>query len=136
MHRTLAAIAALLVCLSTAQATEAKIVDHPAGCPRVRFCGCGASVYLFGKPIRDLFLASNWRKFPAAEPAPRMAAWRPGHVFVIVQVIDKKTVLAYDANSGRHKTRIHQRKLAGYRVVNPHGSRQFASAETTYSPSP
>lgn len=102
------------------------VVAHPSGCPWRAFCGCGASVRLFGHPVRSLYLAANWLRFPQASPAPGMAAARYGHVFVIERVVGPGRVLAYDANSGRHLTRIHERSLAGYRVVNPHG-RAFAS---------
>ena len=57
------------------------IGGRPAGCPRA-FCGCGASLRLFGRIIPSLNLASNWFRFPRAAPAPRMAAVRRHHVFV------------------------------------------------------
>lgn len=99
--------------------SDARVVAHPAGCPRTRFCGCGVSVRVFGHPKRELFLAANWRKFPPASPAPGMVAWRYGHVFYIEQAHGDGTATVYDPNSGRHLTRIHRRSLAGYRVVNP-----------------
>lgn len=101
--------------------SEATIVSHPAGCPRVAFCGCGASVRSFGRPVRSLYLAANWLRFPRANPAPGMAAARRGHVFVLEQHLGGSTWLAYDANSGGHQTRIHARSIAGYVIVNPHG---------------
>jgi len=107
---------------------ERGIVGHPAGCPHRAFCGCGASVEVFGHSIRDLWLAANWYRFPRAAPAPGMVAVRRHHVFVIREVLGGNMVLAYDANSGGRQTRIHQRSLAGYTVVNPHGSR-YASAQ-------
>lgn len=107
-----------------------QVVNHPAGCPRVAFCGCGTSLFLLGKAVAQggLAIAANWLGFPAAEPAPGMAAARRGHVFAIVKVIKPGVVLAYDPNSGRHQTRLHVRSLRGYRVVNPHGSNRYASA--------
>jgi len=99
----------------------ATILPHPSGCPRRLFCGCGAAVEVFGRPIRDLWLAANWLKFPRTSPAPGMVAARRGHVFVIKQVLGDGRVLAYDANSGGRKTRLHARSLAGFVVVNPHG---------------
>ncbi len=102
-------------------AGPSEIVPHPAGCPRVAFCGCGAAVHLLGAPIRALWLAANWFKFPRAAPAPGMAAVRQHHVFAIERVLGNGLVLAYDANSGGHLTRIHVRSLAGYRVVDPRG---------------
>lgn len=106
---------------------DAQIVSHPSGCPARAFCGCGASVEVFGRSIRELWLASNWFRFPPAAPAPGMVAVRRHHVFVIREVIGPGLVLAYDANSGGRQTRIHPRSLAGYSVRNPRGS-SYASA--------
>jgi hypothetical protein len=103
------------------QARQATILPHPAGCPRRAFCGCGAAVEVFGRPIRSLWLAANWLRFPRASPAPGMVAARRGHVFVIRQVLGGGRVLAYDANSGGRKTRLHVRSLAGFVVVDPSG---------------
>src|SRR5262245_24820843 len=51
----------------------AVVNRRPQGCPRA-FCGCEASLYLFGKIRPELNLASNWvRKFPRTPPAPGMA---------------------------------------------------------------
>ena len=101
---------------------EGVIGGRPAGCPR-RYCGCGVSLKVFGKIIPELNLALNWkRKFPRTSPAPGMVAARSGHVFYIVSVIDSSTVVAYDPNSGGGRTRVHERSLRGYTVVNPHGS--------------
>lgn len=101
-------------------AEDEGVVPHPAGCPHTAFCGCGASVEIFGKPIRELYLAANWFKFPRTSPAPGMVAVRQHHVFVIRAVHGDGTVLAYDANSGGHKTRVHTVSLNGFSVRNPH----------------
>ena len=100
-------------------------LPHPAGCPRIAFCGCGAAVEIFGRPIRELWLVAKWWIFPLATPAPGMVAIRHDghHIFVIREVHGDGTVLAYDANSGGHRTRIHTVSLRGYSVRNPHGSR-------------
>jgi hypothetical protein len=95
------------------------IIAHPSGCPRVAFCGCGAAVRLFGAPIRSLWRAANWLRFPPAAPRPDMAAVRPHHVMVILAYHGGGMATVYDANSGGHRTRIHERSLAGFRVVNP-----------------
>jgi hypothetical protein len=91
---------------------------RPAGCPR-SFCGCGASLRVFGRIVPGLNLASNWLRFPRTAPAPGMVAARHGHVFVLEQHVEGDRWMAYDANSGGHATRIHARSLRGYRVVNP-----------------
>jgi hypothetical protein len=94
---------------------------RPAGCPR-SFCGCGASLRVFGRIVPGLNLASNWLRFPRAAPAPGMVAARRGHVFVLEQHVEGDSWMAYDANSGGHATRIHARSLRGYAVVNPRGA--------------
>lgn len=94
-------------------------VAHPAGCPRRAFCGCGASVHVFGHSVRHLWLAANWFRFPAAAPAPGMAAVRRHHVFVLMSHVAGSTWLSYDANSGGHRTRIHSRSIRGYSIRNP-----------------
>ena len=104
-----------------------QVIPHPAGCAWRAFCGCGASVEIFGHPVRELYLAANWRKFPSASPAPGMAAWRNGHVFIIRSVNGDGTVVAIDHNSGGHLSRIHTVSLRGMHVVNPRGAMQHAA---------
>lgn len=98
------------------------VVAHPGGCPARAFCGCGASVRVFGHPVRELYLSSNWLiRFPRAAPGPGMVAARRGHVFVLERHVSGDIWLAYDANSGGHQTRVHERSVAGFAIVNPHG---------------
>jgi len=99
-----------------------EIVAHPAGCPRVAFCGCGASVEVFGHSVRALWLAAAWLRFPPAAPAPGMAAVRAHHVMIIREYLGDGRALVYDANSGGHRTRVHVVSLRGYRIRNPHGA--------------
>lgn len=106
------------------------IVSHPSGCPRIAFCGCGVSVKVFGHPVRSLFLASNWFRFPRAIPGPGMVAVRNHHVMLILAYDANGNATVYDPNSGGHLTRIHQHTLAGYRIVNPNS---YASASTIHS---
>lgn len=101
---------------------QVQILPHPAGCPRRAFCGCGAAVKIFGRPVRELWLARAWFKFPRAAPGPGMVAVRRHHVFVIEQMISPTMALAYDANSGRHLTRRHVRSIAGFSIHNPRRS--------------
>ena len=97
----------------------AQILPHPPGCPRRLFCGCGAAVEVFGRPVRNLWLAANWLKFPPAAPAPGMVAARSGHVMVIRQYLGNNRALVYDANSGGGLTRVHVRSLSGFSIRNP-----------------
>ena len=98
---------------------SAEVVSgRPSGCPR-SFCGCGASLRVFGRIVPGLNLAANWLRFPRTAPAPGMVAARNGHVFVLEAHVEGDTWMAYDANSGGHATRIHARSLHGYTVVNP-----------------
>lgn len=97
---------------------DAVIVPHPEGCPRRLFCGCGVSVKAFGKPIRELFLASNYGYyFNPGEFAPGNAAWQSGHVVYILGGT-QSDALIYDPNSGNGKTRIHRRDLSRYRIAD------------------
>lgn len=106
--------------LAVAMALPAPVrLEHPAGCPRRAFCGCGAAVRIYGWPVRELWLAANWLKFPRAEPAAGMVAVKRHHVFVLERHLGGATWLAYDANSGRHATQLHARSIAGFRIVNP-----------------
>jgi hypothetical protein len=99
-----------------------EIVAHPAGCPRSAYCGCGAAVRVFGHSVRELWLAANWFRFPRTAPAPGMAAVRRHHVMVLEADLGGGVWQVFDANSGHHLTRVHARSLAGYVVVNPHGT--------------
>jgi hypothetical protein len=95
---------------------------RPSECPR-SFCGCEASLYVFGHVRPDLNLASNWmRKFPRSSPAPGMAAVRHHHVFVLMTQVDGNNWLVHDGNSGHGLTREHVRSISGYTVVNPRGT--------------
>lgn len=93
---------------------------RPHGCPR-RYCGCGASLHIFGRIIPRLNLAANWLRFPRAAPAPGMVAARRHHVFVLKRHIRGKIWLVHDSNSGRGKTRVHPRSIAGFTIVDPRG---------------
>lgn len=108
-------------------ARQGVILAHPSGCPRVSFCGCGAAVRVFGRPIRSLWLAANWYRFPHAQAAPGMAAVRRHHVFVLEAPIGGSVWQVYDANSGHHTTRIHARSIAGFTIVNPKAYRLASS---------
>lgn len=107
--------------ISRSVASSEVIGGLPPGCPSA-FCGCCASLHLFGRIIPSLNLAANWFRFPRAAPAPRMAAVRRHHVFVLEQHISGNVWLAFDANSGGHATRLHARSIAGYVIVNPSGA--------------
>ena len=110
---------------------DTKIVgSRPTGCPYA-FCGCEASIYLFGHIKKDLNLAANWiRKFPRAHPAPGMAAARNHHVMVLMSHVEGSNWLVHDGNSGGHLTREHVVDISPYTVVDPHGN-AMARAEVT-----
>lgn len=123
-------VAALFcACMVAPAKAETRFIPHPAGCPRVAFCGCGASVEVFGKPIRSLYLSTAWFRFPRSDPSAGKVAVRRGHVFVLREHVAGKVWRVYDANSGGGKTRIHNRSISGWTIVNPHGgSSQIAHA--------
>jgi hypothetical protein len=117
----LSRVISINVTMTRGAARSARLA-HPPGCPRRAFCGCGAAVRIFGRPVRALWLAANWLRFPRAAPAPGMAAVRRHHVFVLERYLSGNTWLAYDANVGRHATVMHPRSIAGYAIVDPRGA--------------
>jgi hypothetical protein len=101
----------------------AVIGRRPAGCPHA-FCGCEASLYLFGEIRRDLNLAANWiMKFPRTAPAPGMVAARNHHVMVLISHAGGNSWLVHDGNSGGGLTREHVVSISNYVIVDPRGSR-------------
>ena len=106
---------------SLSPSAPAIVVGHPAGCPARAFCGCGAAVRVFGSPVRSLWLAANWFRFPRTSPAPGTVAVRAHHVMVLEADLGGGVWQVYDANSGGHATRVHARSIAGYVIVNPRG---------------
>jgi hypothetical protein len=123
---TLIAISILFAALPAFAGERGTLLPHPAGCPRVAFCGCGASADLYGRQVRSLWLASAWFKFPRARPARNMAAVRRHHIFVLKQHVRGNVWLVADYNSGGHKSRLHQRSIAGYAIVDPFAHSRFA----------
>jgi hypothetical protein len=116
LHPMVAALGAGLVHML--QSTE----SHPAGCPARAFCGCGVSERVFGHPVRSLWLAANWYRFPRTYAHAGAVAVRAHHVFYIEQAYGDGTALAYDPNSGGHLTRVHRVSLSGYAIVEPRGA--------------
>ena len=94
---------------------------RPDGCPHA-FCGCEASLYVFGHIRSELNLASNWAKFPRTSPAPGMAAVRNHHVVVLMSHVEGSNWMVHDGNAGGGVTREHIISISGYIVVNPRGS--------------
>lgn len=92
---------------------------HPAGCPWTAFCGCGVSVRVFGHPVRDLYLAANWYRYPRAARVPGNVIVRPHHVKYI-ESVENGVLMCYDPNSGGHLTRL-QPCGEGGTAVNPRG---------------
>lgn len=104
--------------IATAEDAGKVVGGRPSGCPH-SFCGCAASIRVFGHIVPGLNLAANWLRFPRTSPAPGMVAARHGHVFVLEQHVGGDVWMAYDGNSGGRATRVHARSLRGYAVVNP-----------------
>jgi hypothetical protein len=102
----------------TTKVTKESSGGRPSGCPHA-FCGCEASLFRFGRIIPQLNLATNWRRFPRAAPAPGMATVRSGHVTILEQHVAGDIWKVHDGNSGGHVTREHPRSIAGYIIVDP-----------------
>lgn len=107
------ALSAFLLLASTSIATAERFLPHPSGCPKVRFCGCGAMKHL-GLTDKRLWKAANWpRYYHGSTP---VAVW-PGHVAVIDRMTGSNTAMLYDYNSGGHRSRYHERSLRGARII-------------------
>lgn len=121
---------------SDANGNAVILGGRPKGCPH-QFCGCEASLYVFGKIKPELNLAANWKKlFPRATPAPGMAAARSGHVMVLVSHIAGDQWLVHDGNSGGGLTRRHVRSIRGYVVVDPSAPRTRLTVQYRESNTP
>ena len=140
MTRLMAALAAFVVAFATVPAQakhrhhyrtqyteDGSYLPHPSGCPRIAFCACGAAVEIFGKPIRSLWPARAWYKFPRTMAASGMVGVRSHHVFVLREHVEGSVWLIADYNSGGHLSRLHQRSIDGYIIVNPHAGRYAAN---------
>ena len=97
----------------------ARIVEHPAGCPRVAFCACGTAVRLLGNAHAAPWLARAWYAFRHTTAAPHMAGVRPHHVIALEYQVSGNMWMVYDANSGGHATRMHVIDISRYTIVNP-----------------
>lgn len=107
--------------VTDANGNTTVVGQRPAGCP-YQYCGCEASLYVFGEIRPMLNVARNWRKyFPRAMPAPGMAAVRTHHVMILMSHVDGKRWLVHDGNFN-HVTREHIVSIRGYTIVDPHGS--------------
>jgi hypothetical protein len=117
--RTIATALACLLLLPpvTASAAGGIVGGRPAGCPRA-FCGCGASIELYGRIVAGLNLARNWFRFPRSEPSYNKVAVRRHHVFVLKEHVRGDVWMVKDYNSGGGKTRYHARSIAGYVIVD------------------
>ena len=115
----LAGVKSIKVTMHRTHETAEVVGGRPTGCPQ-KFCGCGASLHLFGRIIPALNTAVNWLQFPRAAPAPLMAAVKRHHVMVLEADLCGGIWRVFDANGGHHLTRVHARSIAGFIIVNPH----------------
>jgi hypothetical protein len=99
------------------------IGGSPDGCPRIAFCGCAVALKVFGHPERNLWQARAWFRFPRTYAHAGAVAVTSRHVFLLLSHIEGTRWLAYDPNSGGHKTRIHERDIRGTTLVDPMASR-------------
>lgn len=99
------------------------IGGRPSGCPHA-YCGCGARLYLGIDDMR-LNLASNWPIY--YHGSTQVAVWNH-HVAIIEQQLGNGMALLRDYNSGGGLSRLHERSIAGARIVGGGGSDYSASA--------
>lgn len=106
-------------------ASDTVVGGRPTGCPS-RWCGCQASIEIFGKIVPYLNLAANWlRSFPHvahSAGAPGMAAARPGHVVVLREHIAGNRWIIKDGNYAG-AAHIREADLSSYTIVDPRGGK-------------
>jgi len=78
------------------------------------WCGWEMRQLVGGNPGPEFNLARNWAHWgrPADGPAPGVIGVMPHHVFKVVQVLGRGTVLAISGNDG-HAVRTRPRSTAG-----------------------
>jgi hypothetical protein len=78
------------------------------------WCGWEMRQLVGGNPGPEYNLARNWAHWgrPASGPAPGVIGVMPHHVFKVVQVLGRGTVLAISGNDG-HAVRVRPRSTAG-----------------------
>ncbi len=89
-----------------------KVVSHPGAVLPIHFVDAGWRCMYLG--VLSAAFGSRHTGFhsPVLTRHPVWSAVRRGHVFAIIENKGNGRVLAYDPNSGHHKTRIHVRSLA------------------------
>lgn len=109
---------------------DTVVGGRPAGCP-TQWCGCQASIELFGRILPMLNRAAAWLAFPhvaQSSAAPDMAAVRGrNHVVVLKQHVSGGRWVVKDGNWGG-KAHIREIDLSsgGYTVVDPRGGERIA----------
>jgi hypothetical protein len=78
------------------------------------WCGWEMRQLVGGNPGPEYNLARNWAHWgrPASGPAPGVIGVMPHHVFKVVEVLGRGTVLAISGNDG-HAVRVRPRSTAG-----------------------
>jgi len=92
---------------------EGQVIGgRPSGCPHA-YCGCGARLYL-GIDDPRLNLAWNWTKY--YHGSMPVAVWYH-HVAIIERMTGPHMAILRDYNSGNGLSRIHERSIAGARII-------------------
>jgi hypothetical protein len=79
---------------------------RPAGCPHA-WCGCGLALKLFGRNVRELWLARAWLKFPrvsgpvTGSVAVLSRGRRGGHVGIVRGVDANGNPIIFSGNHNR-----------------------------------
>jgi hypothetical protein len=87
--------------------------SRPSDCYGIPWCGCFMR-HLLGVADKSFNLARRWASYgtPASGPAPHVIGVMPHHVFMVLQVISPRQVLAISGNDG-HAVRTRVRSIGG-----------------------
>lgn len=112
--RTICGFMPQIAQIAVSEAIGATIIGgRPSGCPHA-YCGCGARLYL-GISDTRLNLAWNWTKY--YHGSTPVAVW-PHHIAIIEKMTGPGMAILRDYNSGGGLARIHERSIAGARIVS------------------
>lgn len=103
-----------------AKIARVAISGRPRGCPARSWCGCFMSLHVFGRNLRQLWLARAWASVgrPASGPAPGVIAvyarGRGGHVGRVVRVLGPGRIVLLSGNDGG---RVRQRERSTKGII-------------------
>lgn len=103
--------------------SDVRLIPNPRGCPRTRLsCACRLAAYWGLGSGLDATVTWLHRFARVSTPGPRVAAYRPGHIFGI-EGAEGDGYRVVDFNSGGHRNRTYvmsARQLSRFTLLDTH----------------